>query len=86
MLHIAESESESESEDGEDDAADDEEESEEESDEDDDVDIEDLDTFSDDDETMDNKRHPSSFQQLEKLGEGTYATVRVLSPPYYHHH
>jgi serine/threonine protein kinase len=25
---------------------------------------------------MDNKRHPSSFQQLEKLGEGTYATVR----------
>jgi negative regulator of the PHO system len=24
--------------------------------------------------TMD-KRHPSSFQQLEKLGEGTYATV-----------
>ena len=26
--------------------------------------------------TMD-KRHPSSFQQLEKLGEGTYATVCV---------
>lgn len=25
---------------------------------------------------MDAKRHPSSFQQLEKLGEGTYATVR----------
>jgi hypothetical protein len=25
--------------------------------------------------TMDAKRHPSSFQQLEKLGEGTYATV-----------
>lgn len=25
-------------------------------------------------EPMD-KRHPSSFQQLEKLGEGTYATV-----------
>ncbi|CAD6500817.1 BgTH12-06522 [Blumeria graminis f. sp. triticale] len=24
---------------------------------------------------MDVKRHPSSFQQLEKLGEGTYATV-----------
>ncbi|KAI1739843.1 PHO system negative regulator [Xylaria scruposa] len=24
---------------------------------------------------MDAKRHPSSFQQLEKLGEGTYATV-----------
>lgn len=24
---------------------------------------------------MENKRHPSSFQQLEKLGEGTYATV-----------
>lgn len=24
---------------------------------------------------MDQKRHPSSFQQLEKLGEGTYATV-----------
>jgi hypothetical protein len=28
---------------------------------------------------MDNKRHPSSFQQLEKLGEGTYATVRLPS-------
>jgi hypothetical protein len=26
---------------------------------------------------MDGKRHPSSFQQLEKLGEGTYATVRL---------
>ncbi|RYN52980.1 Negative regulator of the PHO system [Alternaria tenuissima] len=25
--------------------------------------------------TMDNRRHPSYFQQLEKLGEGTYATV-----------
>ncbi|KAF2815886.1 Pkinase-domain-containing protein [Mytilinidion resinicola] len=25
--------------------------------------------------TMDNRKHPSSFQQLEKLGEGTYATV-----------
>ena len=24
---------------------------------------------------MDGKRNPSSFQQLEKLGEGTYATV-----------
>jgi hypothetical protein len=24
---------------------------------------------------MDGKRLPSSFQQLEKLGEGTYATV-----------
>ena len=24
---------------------------------------------------MDGKRHASSFQQLEKLGEGTYATV-----------
>lgn len=24
------------------------------------------------------KRHPNSFQQLEKLGEGTYATVRPL--------
>ncbi|KAK8078015.1 hypothetical protein PG996_004185 [Apiospora saccharicola] len=24
---------------------------------------------------VDAKRHPSSFQQLEKLGEGTYATV-----------
>lgn len=24
------------------------------------------------------RRHPSSFQQLEKLGEGTYATVRLL--------
>jgi hypothetical protein len=28
-------------------------------------------------EPMD-KRHPSSFQQLEKLGEGTYATVRHI--------
>lgn len=28
-------------------------------------------------EPMD-KRHPSSFQQLEKLGEGTYATVRLF--------
>lgn len=27
---------------------------------------------------MDGKRHPSSFQQLEKLGEGTYATVSPL--------
>lgn len=26
---------------------------------------------------MDGKRHLSSFQQLEKLGEGTYATVRA---------
>ncbi|KAL5115949.1 negative regulator of the PHO system [Pleosporales sp. CAS-2024a] len=26
-------------------------------------------------DAMDNRRHPSSFQQLEKLGEGTYATV-----------
>ena len=26
-------------------------------------------------ETMDGKRHAASFQQLEKLGEGTYATV-----------
>jgi hypothetical protein len=25
------------------------------------------------------KRHPASFQQLEKLGEGTYATVCHLS-------
>jgi hypothetical protein len=24
---------------------------------------------------MDGKRHAASFQQLEKLGEGTYATV-----------
>jgi len=32
-------------------------------------------------EVMD-KRHPSSFQQLEKLGEGTYATVRVWPYPY----
>lgn len=30
--------------------------------------------------TMDAKRHPSSFQQLEKLGEGTYATVRADGP------
>lgn len=27
--------------------------------------------------TMDARRNPSSFQQLEKLGEGTYATVRT---------
>jgi hypothetical protein len=27
---------------------------------------------------MDGKRHPSSFQQLEKLGEGTYATVSSI--------
>lgn len=26
------------------------------------------------------KRHPSSFQQLEKLGEGTYATVSSKTP------
>jgi hypothetical protein len=26
------------------------------------------------------KRNPSSFQQLEKLGEGTYATVRFPVP------
>lgn len=26
------------------------------------------------------KRHPSSFQQLEKLGEGTYATVSAQNP------
>jgi hypothetical protein len=26
------------------------------------------------------KRHPSSFQQLEKLGEGTYATVCAIHP------
>ena len=25
---------------------------------------------------MDSRKHPASFQQLEKLGEGTYATVR----------
>lgn len=30
-------------------------------------------------EAMD-KRHPSSFQQLEKLGEGTYATVSDYTP------
>jgi hypothetical protein len=28
---------------------------------------------------MDGKRHLSSFQQLEKLGEGTYATVSQQS-------
>ena len=28
--------------------------------------------------TMEGRKHPSSFQQLEKLGEGTYATVSVL--------
>lgn len=30
---------------------------------------------------MDGKRHLSSFQQLEKLGEGTYATVSTLAQP-----
>jgi hypothetical protein len=30
--------------------------------------------------TMDSRRHPSSFQQLEKLGEGTYATVGSPTP------
>lgn len=30
---------------------------------------------------MDGKRHPSSFQQLEKLGEGTYATVTTPRAP-----
>ena len=29
---------------------------------------------------MDNRRHPSSFQQLEKLGEGTYATACPTLP------
>jgi hypothetical protein len=28
------------------------------------------------------KRHPSSFQQLEKLGEGTYATVSAMEQSY----
>jgi len=32
--------------------------------------------------TMDGKRHPSSFQQLEKLGEGTYATVSKAKSPW----
>lgn len=32
--------------------------------------------------TMDGKRHPSSFQQLEKLGEGTYATVSLPALPH----
>jgi hypothetical protein len=27
---------------------------------------------------MDGKRHAASFQQLEKLGEGTYATVSCI--------
>lgn len=31
-------------------------------------------------EKMDGKRHLNSFQQLEKLGEGTYATVRCNPP------
>lgn len=31
---------------------------------------------------MDGKRHLSSFQQLEKLGEGTYATVSAPPPPF----
>jgi hypothetical protein len=35
---------------------------------------------------MDNRRHPSSFQQLEKLGEGTYATVRRPSQSRYLSH
>ncbi len=30
---------------------------------------------------MDGKRHASSFQQLEKLGEGTYATVGGTAVP-----
>jgi hypothetical protein len=30
---------------------------------------------------MSNTRNPSSFQQLEKLGEGTYATVRCSTSP-----
>lgn len=30
---------------------------------------------------MDSRRNPSSFQQLEKLGEGTYATVPPPRPP-----
>lgn len=29
---------------------------------------------------MDGKRHLNSFQQLEKLGEGTYATVSTVPP------
>lgn len=37
------------------------------------ISLQNLDT-AEPDATMD-KRHPSSFQQLEKLGEGTYATV-----------
>lgn len=35
-------------------------------------------------EEMD-KRHPSSFQQLEKLGEGTYATVWAPFPHILHY-
>ena len=31
--------------------------------------------------TMDGKRHAASFQQLEKLGEGTYATVSCRAVP-----
>lgn len=29
-------------------------------------------------QSMDSRRNPSSFQQLEKLGEGTYATVHII--------
>lgn len=33
--------------------------------------------------SMDGRRHPpSTFQQLEKLGEGTYATVSFAFPPH----
>ena len=31
---------------------------------------------------MDKRHPPSSFQQLEKLGEGTYATVSPYLVPY----
>ncbi|KAF2804263.1 uncharacterized protein BDZ99DRAFT_525857 [Mytilinidion resinicola] len=29
--------------------------------------------------TMDNRKHPSSIQQLEKLGEGTYASLTSVN-------
>jgi hypothetical protein len=74
VLHIPDP-SEEESEEDDDDDDEEEEEEEEDNDENDEEAEEDID--------MDNKRHPSSFQQLEKLGEGTYATV-PLPPPRAH--
>jgi hypothetical protein len=58
-----------------------EEEDSEEDDDDEEEEEEDSDNYDAEEDTdMDNKRHPSSFQQLEKLGEGTYATVLLSLP------